>query len=176
MQRVIERATPSLAAERYRLFLARMYGFHAPLERRLLLRTELASVLPDLMRRQKADLIASDLIGLGVPREDLDELPRCGDLPDLADTATALGCLYVLEVAAVAAEAIRPLLPAELASSSRYLSMLDEQTDTHWLAFVSAVEQHARMRAIADRVVTGALETFAHLVQWLEPATATRDT
>lgn len=176
VQRVIERATPSRAAERYRLFLARMYGFHAPLERRLLLRTELASVLPDLSHRQKADLIASDLVGLGVAPEDLDELPRCGDLPDLADTAAALGCLYVLEVAAVAAEAIRPMLPSPLASSSRYLAMLDEETDVRWLAFVSAVEQHARMRAVADRVVTGAFETFVHLVRWLAPATATRDT
>jgi heme oxygenase len=173
VQRVIERATPALAAERYRLFLARMYGFHAPLERRLLMRTELIHVLPDLAQRQKAALIASDLVALGVPREDIEDLPRCGDLPDLADVAAALGCLYVLEVAAVAAEAVRPLLPPELAASSRYLAGTDEETDVRWLAFVSAVELHAHARAVADRVVTGALETFAHLVRWLGPATST---
>jgi heme oxygenase len=154
-----------------------MYGFHAPLERRLLMRTELIHVLPDLAQRQKAALIASDLVGLGIGPDDVDDLPRCGDLPDLADVAAALGCLYVLEVAAVAAEAIRPLLPPELAATSRYLAGLDEETDVRWLAFVSALEQHAHARAVADRVVTGALETFAHLVRWLAPASpAPRDT
>ncbi|HTJ45698.1 MAG TPA: biliverdin-producing heme oxygenase [Kofleriaceae bacterium] len=170
VQRVIERETPALAMERYRVFLARMYGFHAPLDRRLLLRAELAHVLPDLPQRQKTDLIATDLVALGVERETLDELPRCGDLPDLADLATALGCLYVLEVAAVAAEAVRPLLPATLAQASRYLGTADDETEDRWLAFVRVVEDHARSRAIGDRVVTGALETFEALVRWLGPA------
>jgi heme oxygenase len=141
---------PSQAIDRHRRFLARMYGFHAPLERRLRLRTDLVQVLPDLVQRQRADRIAHDLIALGVPPEDVDELPRCHDLPDLPDVAAALGCVYIIEVVGGA----------------------DDDRDHCWRAFVAAVEHHARTRAVADRVVSGALETLTRLVDWLVPVTS----
>jgi heme oxygenase len=169
VQDAVEVLSPGVATERFRLYLARMYGFHAPLERRLTQRIDLSRALPDLPARQKTELIAADLVALGVAAEDVVDLPRCTDLPEIPDVAAALGCLYVLEHAAIAARSVRGALPEDLAAGSRYLAHAPEH-DVRSQSFAEAVEQHARVHAIADRVVAGALGTLTHLVRWLSPA------
>lgn len=170
LENALAREPPTAPAERYRVFLARMYGFHAPLERRLHMRPDLAHILPDVGTRQKAPLIAVDLTELGVVADDLDDLPRCPDLPDLADVAAALGCVYVLESTAGAMDAMRAALPVSLAARSSYLQHAGEDADPRWRTLIEAIESHAKVRMIGDRVVAGANETLDRLTRWLSPA------
>src|SRR6185369_3339728 len=61
----------------YRLYLVRMYGFHAPIERALMASPQLAAVVPDAaMRNHKAGLLAHDLLALGASPRELAQLPR----------------------------------------------------------------------------------------------------
>src|SRR4051812_27766556 len=60
----------------YRLYLCRMYGFYAAVERALVASRSLAKVIPDAgLRNHKAALLAADLVALGVERRDLVQLP-----------------------------------------------------------------------------------------------------
>lgn len=170
LEHALSREPPTSPIERYRVFLARMYGFHAPLERRLTTRPDLAQVLTDLAQRQKAPLLAMDLNALGVSAADLDDLPRCPDLPELPDVAAALGCVYVLESAAGAMDAMRAALPASAAVRSSYLAHAGEDADPRWRALIEGIERHAKVRSVGDRVVAGANETLYHLTRWLSPA------
>src|SRR5262249_52275004 len=61
----------------YRLYLVRMYGFHAPIEHALAGFRPLATVVADAtLRNHKTALIAHDLIALGADRRDLLQAPR----------------------------------------------------------------------------------------------------
>src|ERR1041384_5801707 len=61
----------------YRLYLLRMYGFYASIERALGTSRQLAEVVSDApLRNHKAALVAHDLVALGVDRRELAEIPR----------------------------------------------------------------------------------------------------
>src|SRR5262249_37220980 len=86
----------------YRLYLLRMYGFYAALERTLASSRQLAAVIADApLRNHKAALVAHDLVALGVDRGELAGVPRMELAAQLA-LPEALGWTYVVESAALA--------------------------------------------------------------------------
>ncbi|HEU4730393.1 MAG TPA: biliverdin-producing heme oxygenase, partial [Kofleriaceae bacterium] len=106
----------------YRMYLLRMYGLYAAVERALAGSPQLATVVPDAgLRNHKAALIAADLVALGVQRRDLAQVPRMPFAGALA-LPEALGWTYVVESATLAGrQHLRHLarhLPAEIQSAS----------------------------------------------------------
>src|SRR5882672_5833511 len=56
----------------YRLYLVRMYGFYAAIERTLVVSRQLAAVVSDApLRNHKAALVVHDLVAFGVDRGEL---------------------------------------------------------------------------------------------------------
>lgn len=153
----------------YTSLLARLYGFHAPLEDRL---AGVEVVGLDLAARRKADLLRDDLAALGLTGSEIDTLPRDLDLPAVADVSDALGCLYVLEGATLGGQVVRRLAePAIGVTPDRgcaFFASYGERVGAMWKEFCRILESYAETHPSANnRIVTTATETFAGLDRWL---------
>lgn len=162
----------------YRLYLCRMYGFLAPIERALDETPELAAVIRDApLRNNKVALLAHDLVSLGVPRAHLGQLPRIA-APALDELPEALGWMYILEAGTLEARELgrhlAPLLPEELEGASAYLRCYGDEVAARWRAFGAALDAYATRAGApaADRIVAAATDGFLRLHRWLAPASA----
>ncbi|MBA3395508.1 MAG: biliverdin-producing heme oxygenase [Deltaproteobacteria bacterium] len=158
----------------YRLYLFRMYGFHATAERALAARRELATVIGDAaLRNHKVALISHDLVALGVDRRDLAQLPRI-TAPVLAGLPEAVGWMYVLEAATLhgkrLARHLAPQLPLEIETASGYLNCYGAEVAARWQAFGHAVDAYAIDAGTEDRIVLAARDCYLRLHRWLRPA------
>lgn len=158
----------------YRLYLVRLYGFYAAVERALGGSRGLSGVLSDAsLRNHKASLIAHDLVALGVDRRDLMQCPRmkfAGALP-LAD---ALGWTYVLEAATLSGKQLaRHLirqLPSEMETASAFLGCYGDEAQQRFREVASALDTYDEQTGEGDRVVEVAREGFLQLHAWVRPA------
>ncbi len=158
----------------YRLYLVRMYGFHAALERLLTAFRPLATVVRDApLRNHKAALLAHDLVALGVDRHDLAQLPRMAiagalTLPD------ALGWTYVLESAVVGdkqlARRLARQLPAEIQTAAAFLGCYGDEAGERWRELGAAFDGFAAAGGDGDAVIATARDGFLRLRAWLHPA------
>jgi len=152
----------------YRLYLVRMYGFHASVERALSGYRPLTSVVPDAgLRNHKAALLAHDLVALGVDRRDLLHLPRMAfaaprGLPE------ALGWTYVVECATVRgkplARRLARHLPAEIQRASAYLGCYGEEATNRWRELGDALDGFARGQAAQTASAAGPRRAEPELV------------
>lgn len=158
----------------YRMYLLRMYGFHANIERALKSCRPLARVVADApLRNHKAALIAHDLVALGVERLDLAQAPR---MPFAAavELPEAIGWTYVLEAIAQGGQQLaRHLsrqLPAELSRASAYLGCYGGEAVERWRELGVALDGYDHADRDADRIVTTARDGFLQLGAWVRPA------
>jgi heme oxygenase (biliverdin-IX-beta and delta-forming) len=80
----------------YRDALARLFGFHAPLEQALRAASHLGAFAIDLERCRRADRLADDLRFLGADAGEIGRLPRLSIAPPVGP-GPFLGALYVRE-------------------------------------------------------------------------------
>lgn len=177
LQGRIERELAALRASAtwldYRLFLCRMYGFLAPVERALAGTPGLSAVIGDADRRNnKASLLALDLASLGVDRGHLAQIPR-SSVPLLDELPEALGWMYVAESSTLESEALArglaPRLAAELEHSSAYLRCYGDETYARWRAFGAALDAYVAgaEAGACDRMVLAATDCLIRLHRWL---------
>jgi heme oxygenase len=164
----------------YRLFLIRMYGFHAAVERALAQCRELASVVEDApLRNHKAALLAADLVALGVERRDLPQLPRMTIAGPL-ELADALGWTYVVESATLRGkQLVRHLarqLPVEIQTASAYLRCYGDEAPERWRQLGVALDALDLTDRDSDRVIDAARDGFMQLHGWVRPALQSRTT
>lgn len=139
----------------YRLYLMRLYGFHAAVEAGLTAFRPLATVVADAgLRNHKAALLAADLVALGLDRRDLPQLPRMvfrvpPGLPE------ALGWTYVIESATVRskllARRLARQLPDEIQRASAYLGCYGDEAATRWRELGDAFDAFAQGRVPVRR-------------------------
>ncbi len=160
----------------YRLYLVRMYGFHAAIERVLTSSQELSTIVTDApLRNHKAALIAHDLVALGVDRSDLPQLPRMVFAASL-ELPEALGWTYVLESATLSgkqlARHLARQLPAEMRTASAYLGCYGDEAPERWRELGAALDTFALgvHGAQGDRVIEAAQDGFMRLRAWVRPA------
>jgi heme oxygenase len=162
---------PDLDLDRYRRILECFFGFYAPIE------AGIARVASDgpalgLPLRERAALVESDLLSLGLSRRDVAELPRCADLPRLSGTADAAGCLYVLEGACLGGQMIAPALRERFGiargSGGSFFVGDGEGTKARWSVFLAWLEGLERAGAPTDEIVASARATFLSFAQWAE--------
>jgi heme oxygenase len=157
----------------YRVYLARMYGFHAAVERALASVRQLTTVIPDAgLRNHKAALIAADLVALGVERYDLPLLPRM-PFPGTLAVPEALGWSYVLESLTLGGKQLsRHLsrqLPTEILGASAYLGCYGDEVPERWRQLGAALDGFEHAERDADRVIATARDGFLRLRSWVQP-------
>lgn len=163
----------------YRLYLVRMYGFHAAIERALTASRQLAAVVADApLRNHKTALIAHDLVVLGVQRNDLAQLPRMTVAP-LA-LPEALGWTYVVESATLAgkqlARHLARRLPAEIQTASAYLRCYGDDAAERWRELGIAFDAFECADRDGERIIETACDGFIQLRTWVRPAQQPRST
>jgi heme oxygenase len=164
----------TLTLPRYAALLGRLYGFHAPLERRL--GAAFADTNGNLdgginpFLRENAHLLRTDLLDLGVSDFAIAALPVCGKLPALDTPERLAGCLYVIEGAGLGGTAIacrlNYLLGPESRSGRRFFLGRFDPDPMPWPRFCRWLEA---MAAHADEpeIIASARRTFEAMEQWL---------
>jgi heme oxygenase len=158
----------------YRLYLLRMYGFHAAVEPALVSSRQLMAIVPDArMRNHKAALLAHDLIVLGVEPRELVQLPRMMFAESLS-FPEALGWAYVVENMTLGGKQLAHhlvrQLPTEIRNASAYLRCYGDEVSERWQEFGVAVDRCEQAIREGDRVVAAAREGFLQLRAWMRPA------
>jgi heme oxygenase len=157
----------------YRMYLARMYGFHGAIERALVSVRQLPMVIPDAaLRNHKAALLAADLVALGVERHDLALLPRM-PFAGVLTLPEALGWTYVSESLTLSGKQLsRHLirqLPAEIPGASAYLGCYGDEAPERWRQLGIAIDGFEYADRDADRVIATARDGFLRLRSWVNP-------
>lgn len=161
-------AKPSLGA--YRHFLARMYGFAAPVGVALLATPGLDAEL--LVHRVRTGWIASDLLGLGLMRGEAAMLQRRLEVPAFASDGEALGWLYVSERTILRHELLRNRLratiPEAMATASDFLMSTSGRAHQQWNELGRALDRAAYSEVVANKILEGAHAAFAVQQAWID--------
>lgn len=171
LQIEVEASFPILSTpitdRRYRGACAALWGFHAPLERRLRAVAGLDRIVTDLEQRYKTHLLRCDLVELALSSPET-ELAECCELPALSDVSRALGALYVLEVSTLGGRHVERylshVLPSTMARASRFLNGYGADTEARWAAFGAQLE--AASDIDEEAVLAGAIDTLCAAKAW----------
>lgn len=164
LERTLDLLSPALDMARYHTILRQFHRFWCgwqPLAHGLL------AGEPDLLAgRDRTPLLAADLAHFG-----LAPLPAAGPLPVQSDADTALGSLYVLEGSTLGGQVISRHLEARLGlrdgAGYAYFQGYGRQNGPMWAAMRERLARHPAEGPAADRLVTGAKQTFSILEQRL---------
>ena len=151
----------------YGELLARMWGFYRPVEVRLGAVDVWQELDLDPAERWKTRLLEQDLARLGVGRDALAHLPICTDLPALDSVPRALGCGYVLEGATLGGAIIARHLARTWGIRSAFFGSYGSNSGSMWRAFGCALAAYEAKTGSADRIISGAGDTFDKLDAWL---------
>lgn len=161
-----------LSRARYRHVLAAMWGYHAPLEARLDAAGAWRSVGLEGADRRRAPRLRSDLLALGLSEGDIDRLPRCVELPQVATPSDALGCLYVVEGSTLGGQVILRHLARHLGvhagQGASFFAGYGSETGMRWKETCAAIAAFdASGGGSAEGAARAAVATFASLEAWL---------
>jgi heme oxygenase len=117
--------------------------------------------------RQRLDLLANDLLALGMSQAEIENLPAC-PMPALPNTATALGSLYVMEGSTLGGRVIEKNLLLRLGitrdSGGSYFHGYGDRTGLMWRDLLDRLD--ATPITAAAAINLGAIATFACLTSW----------
>lgn len=153
-------------APSYTSYLARVYGFEAPIETAFQASRELRNLV-DLSWRSQVRLLKSDLAALGVV--DATTLPTT-PVPTFSTVMDALAWMYVVEQSAVLHGQLRRhfsrWLPQQLAGAGCYLLGGERAVGTRLSELGAALDRHAATPEIATKVVDTARAVFRRQRLW----------
>lgn len=157
----------SITHDEYRALLARLYGFHRPLEIAL---SAHADVRPDLEmgRRRRAHLLIADLKALGLGHADIAAMPLAAMPPRLDDPGRFLGSLYVREGAMLGGRVLASKLDDLLGPGRhgrRFFAGRDHDTAL-WRGCCAAFEAAAEAGHL-KAMTAAARETFEVFESWI---------
>lgn len=161
-----------ISARAYQRYLARTYGFVAPLERSVTTTTDIEHFV-DLRRFGKQDLLRRDLLALHYSNAQIDALPQCS-VPLFNTAPEALGWAYFIERSTLAHgaafRAVATQIPGEVAFASSYLKCYFGAVGDMWRAFAETLDR------VSDRdasvVIDAARNAFRFYRSWCEPSRA----
>lgn len=156
----------------YMALLARLHGFHAPLEARLLAMPETGELGIDMASRAKAPLAMHDLMTLGWSPNAIEAIPRCSRLPALRKPAEIWGCLYVVEGSTLGGQVITRMVKDRLQltqeSGCAFFAGYGQQTAAMWREFCASLDTFAEDHPGAQEEIVGAaIETFVRFEEWV---------
>ena len=161
----------------YRALLARLLGFHEPLEKCLFATPWLTMFDLNMGERRRVNSLFEDLADLQMTAEHIRILPRipAALLPILDTPGKFLGCLYVREGATLGGRVLSQkldfLFPSNLRTHKELRGrqfLTGKNGDTvRWSHLCGVIENKAWISLIPDMIL-GATETFAALECWLD--------
>ena len=152
--------------EDYARLLNLFYGYNKPVEEAIK-KIIGAAILPDIKKRQKADLILSDLESLGLTLQPLIST----SIPFIHTLEQAFGALYVLEGSTLGGKSITQLLlktKIELQPQNmQFFTAYGKETGPMWMTFLNhfntfAAEYQQRV------IIETANETFLKFKLWIQ--------
>lgn len=156
---------------RYASFLARVYGFEAPVEAALVLTEGLDHWL-DLRDRAHLKLLRADLKFLGV--RDPNRLPRTSTVFPFRHPAEALGWVYAVErntlLHGVIQRHLQSRMPAVLKTAGTYLAGQQRSNGLRFRDLGAAMDRIAKDAGCAERIVNGAYAAFDAQHRWYDVA------
>ncbi len=147
---------------RYTSYLVRTYGFQAPLESAFAIMPGLEAHV-DLSHRVWSGVLASDLVALGYPIEQILDAPVRTRAP-FRTLTEALGWLYVAEQTRNGHQLLRHYLGTKLARVSR-AACVTRVTKCQWAELADALEHAAPADALEQAVV----DAFEAQHRWFRP-------
>ena len=163
----------TVSIQTYTALLQKLFGFYKPLEERIAALPGWHNLPVDLGRRQKAPLLARDLLWLKVTQPQLSQLPQCERLPEVKSITQALGCLYVLEGATLGGQIIGRHLKKNLALDEdrgcAFFCSYGDEVGLMWKCFRETLSSHCSKhgKTEEEQLVISARETFVSLDYWL---------
>ena len=151
----------------YRDLLARLYGFHAAFDLEMQAAPAAFAQDIDLPARARADLIADDLVALGVSRAGVAALPRCEDLPRLSGEGDRLGALYVVEGSTLGGVFIARALAATAGNAHRFFLGHESDHSRLWRDLVRRLDKLDATPEEAAAAEFAALATFDAFERWM---------
>jgi heme oxygenase len=158
---------------RYRTLLARLFGFHQPLERAL----RASSWGPALGFEAvppRADRLRDDLLRLGLPEPAFADLPSLAPsrLPALDTPGRFLGCLYVREGSSMGGRLLARQLDGILGdlpdgTTGRRFFRGTPHDAAVWRSCCAAIETMSEAGPLQD-MIGAAGQTFSALEAWLD--------
>lgn len=165
-----ELTSQPISARAYQRFLARTYGFVAPLERSISTTPSIEKYV-DLRRFNKEELLRRDLLALHYTTHQIDSLPQCS-VPLFNTAAEALGWAYFVErstlVHGAAFRAVASHIPGEVAFASSYLKCYFGAVGEMWRAFSESLDQ-IDADGEGDLVLEAARTSFKFYERWCDP-------
>jgi heme oxygenase (biliverdin-IX-beta and delta-forming) len=160
----------TLEMPEYIALLARLHGFHFPIECALREVEARSSGGIDLIAREKASFLREDLATLGMPEPEIHALPRCRLLPEMRSTEDLYGCLYVIEGAGLGGSAIARKLDYLLGrepTGRQFFLGRPEPDPLPWPVYCALLEVFAATGDL-ERIVRSARRTFETFALWLK--------
>ena len=156
-----------IGRDEYLVLLARLYGFHKPLEELLLSAPCEWWYGLDLEPRQRAHLLARDLASLGMSEQELESLPLA--TPAAIDAPGKLfGCLYVREGSTLGAKLLARKLDHLFGTGESGRSFLAGNNDhaEQWRQCCDGIERAADAGHLPT-MTAAAVATFATFETWI---------
>lgn len=154
---------PDLTREQYRHALTALWGFHAPLERRL---AELG------LAGGRLAALRADLLALGITESPVE----CGALPDLRNEADGLAARWMLDGSARGGEAmapnIRKTLGLDRENGLAFFSADGPQAHADWEALSRRLDNTLEHNEYLSQACRMATALFGSLEIWLDEAAA----
>lgn len=162
---------PDLTLEEYRQWVARFYGYYAPLEKLIGERfPEEAATLP-YSDRIKAPALRLDLLALGFAEAEIESLPLARQLPEETGPGSFFGIAYVIEGATLGGQIItkhlQKILPVSADAGCSFFAGYGAETSPRWKSFLGTMEAETTDEARQDNAVTAAVQTFSTMRDWL---------
>lgn len=154
---------------RYTAYLVRTYGFQAPLESAFAVMPGLAAHV-DLSHRVWSGVLASDLVALGYPIEQILDAPVRTRAP-FRTLTEALAWLYVAEQTRNGHQLLRHYLGTKLGRLSR-ATCVGRVTKAQWLELAAALDRAAPMETLEQAIV----DAFEAQHRWFRPASPSATT
>lgn len=155
-----------VSARTYQRYLARTYGFVAPVERSITTTPSIEKFV-DLRRFNKEELLRRDLVALQYTTKGIEALPRCS-IPLFDTAAQALGWAYFLERSTRSNNAtyrtLASEIPGEIAFASSYIKCYFGAVGEMWSAFECALDLVAEDET--KHVIDAALAAFHAHDRW----------
>lgn len=167
----------SLAAGRldrsgYARLLARLHGFHLPMEAAIAGGLEADPIGGGLKGWRRAHLLRSDLIYLGLDDAAIDRLPRAVVPSDGVSPATAMGFLYVVEGSTLGgrqlARALDGLLPGGTTDGRSFLVAGADRNHIRWRDVCATVEAFGASKHGRAEMAAAAADAFRRFELWFE--------
>lgn len=155
----------------YRTLLSQFYGFYRPVEPLLLQHEGWATAGFEIEQRSKLPALETDLRVLGLTAQDLQCVPVCTNLPEVASFAQVLGCMYVLEGATLGGQIIsrhlQRTLDLDASCGGAFFGSYGQEVGPMWQAFGSFVTAQAKTAEVEQEMIEAACATFRKFDAWL---------